>query len=161
MSLSVFPSCRPEARSARRVLAVVLPLSALMLIVEFLLAPVVPQGTDGSHALRGMSTLGAAGIVVCAAAATRFRRVLEGRVPQFLGRISFSLYLVHLPVLATLAFLLGDWNWAAVGLIGVPLTLVAGWGFYRAVEKPLHRVARRAKRGSSHVVEQYVRSSRG
>jgi len=149
-----------ESRGAKRLLVVVLVASALLLVGEFLLAPVVPIGTDGSHALVGMEALGAVGIVVCAGAATRFRRVLEGRVPQFLGRISFSLYLVHLPVLATLAFLLGDWNWPVVGLVGVPLALLTGWAFFRLVEKPLHRVAREAKRGSARAVERYVRADR-
>lgn len=147
-----------ESRAARRFLAVLLPVSALVLISQFLLAPIVPGGTDGAHAVSGMELLGAVGVVVCAAGATGFRRFLEGRVPQFLGRISFSLYLVHLPVLATLAFLLGDWNWPAVGFIGVPLALLAGWGFYRLIEKPLHKVARRAKRGAARVVEQTVRA---
>ncbi|MFD1720096.1 acyltransferase family protein [Amnibacterium endophyticum] len=149
-----------ETRSARRVLAVVLPISAVVLVLEFLLAPVVPQGTDAAHAVRGIELLGAVGIVVCAAGATRFRTVLEGPVPQFLGRISFSLYLVHLPILATLAFLLGDWNWPVVGAIGVPLALLSGWGFYRLVEKPLHRVARRAKKNAARLVEDAVRAGR-
>ena len=149
-----------ESRGAKRVLVVVLVLSALLLVGEFLLAPIVPMGSDGSHALIGMEALGAVGVVVCAGAGTRFRHLLERRVPQFLGRISFSLYLVHLPVLATLAFLLGDWNWPAVGLIGVPLAVLTGWGFLRLVEKPLHKVARDAKRGAGRAVERYVRADR-
>ncbi|MGN6445344.1 acyltransferase family protein [Amnibacterium sp.] len=149
-----------ESRRARRLLAVLLPVSALVLICSFLLAPVVPVGTVGGHALIGMEALGGVGVVVVAGANTGFRRFLERRVPQFLGRISFSLYLVHLPVLATVTWLLGDWNWPVAGLIGVPLAVLAGWGFFRLVEKPLHRVARAAKRGSAKAVERYVRSER-
>ncbi len=148
------------SRRARRLLAVLLPVSALMLISQFLLAGVVHDGTNGAHALRGLEALGGVGVVVCAGASTGFRRFLERRVPQFLGRISFSLYLVHLPLLATITWLLGDWNWPVAGLIGVPLAVLAGWGFFRIVEKPLHRVARSAKRGSARAVERYVRSSR-
>jgi peptidoglycan/LPS O-acetylase OafA/YrhL len=148
------------SRRAKRLLAVVLPVSALVLICSFLLAPWVPSGSDGAHALLGMQALGAVGIVVCAGADTRLRALLERRVPQFLGRISFSLYLVHLPVLATLAYLLGDWNWPVVGLIGIPLAVLAGWGFFVLVERRLHRVARAAKRGSSKAVERFVRASR-
>src|SRR6195952_1680348 len=149
-----------ESRGAKRVLLVVLVLSALLLIVEFLLSPVVPEGTAGSHALVGLEALGAAGVVVCAGGATGLRRLLEHRVPQFLGRISFSLYLVHLPVLVTLTWALGDWNWPIAAAIGVPLALLAGWAFFRVVEKPLHKVARSAKRGAGRAVERYIRSSR-
>ncbi|MBW4042233.1 MAG: acyltransferase [Acidobacteria bacterium] len=149
-----------ESRRARRLLAMILPISALVLICQFLLTPLVPAGSDGSHALVGLEALGGAGIVVVAGAATRFRRFLESRVPQFLGRISFSLYLVHLPVLATLTWLLGDWNWPVAALIGVPLATLTGWGFFRLVEKPLHKLARSAKRGAARVVERSVRESR-
>ena len=149
-----------ESRAARRVLLGVLAAGGVVLIAEWLLAPVVPLGTDGSHALIGLSTLGAVGVVTAAAGATGFRGLLERSVPQFLGRISFSLYLVHLPVLASLGFLLGDWNWPLVALIGVPLALLAGWGFFRLVEKPLHRVARNAKRGAAKVIERSVRETR-
>jgi peptidoglycan/LPS O-acetylase OafA/YrhL len=149
-----------ESRRAKRLLAVILPISALVLICSFLLAPIVPGGTDGAHALVGLEALGGVGVVVVAGAATRFRRFLEGRIPQFLGRISFSLYLVHLPVLVTLTWLLGDWNWPVAASIGVPLATLTGWGFFRLVEKPLHKVARSAKRGAGRVVERYVRASR-
>jgi peptidoglycan/LPS O-acetylase OafA/YrhL len=148
------------AKGAKRLMAVLLPVSALVLVCAFLLVPLVPQGSDGNHALLGLEALGAVGIVVAAGADTGFRRVLERRLPQFLGKISFSLYLVHLPVLATTTWLVGDWNWPVAALIGVPLSMLAGWGFYRLVEKPLHRVARAAKRGSAGTVEQFVRSSR-
>lgn len=148
------------SRRARRLLAVLLPVSVLMLISQFLLGGVVPAGSDGAHALRGLEALGGVGVVVCAGAATGFRRFLERRVPQFLGRISFSLYLVHLPLLVTITWLLGDWNWPVAGLIGVPLAVLAGWGFFRVVEKPLHKVARSAKRGAARAVERSVRSSR-
>lgn len=149
-----------ETRRAKRLLTGVLVVSLPLLVIQWMLAGVVRWGTDGSHALAGLEVAGAGGIVLCAAAATGFRRFLERRVPQFLGRTSFSLYLVHLPVLATLAFLLGDWNWAAVGLIGVPLAVLTGWVFYRVVEKPLHKVARKAKKGAAQSVERYVRAGK-
>ena len=149
-----------EARRAKRLLGVVLVVSALVLVLEWLLEGAVGPGTDAAHAFRGMEAAGAAGIVVCAAAATRLRSFLERRVPQFLGRISFSLYLVHLPVLATLAFVLGDWNWPIVGLIGTPLSVLAGWGFFRLVERPLHGVARKAKKAATQTVDRYVRAGR-
>ena len=59
-----------------------------------------------------------------------------------------------------LAFALGDWNWPVVGVVGVPLAVLVGWAFFRLVEKPLHKVARSAKRGAGRAVERYIRSSR-
>jgi peptidoglycan/LPS O-acetylase OafA/YrhL len=63
-------------------------------------------------------------------------------------------------VLATLAFLLGDWNWPVVGVIGIPLALGVGWLFFRYVERPLHRVARNAKRASVKLVERSTKAGR-
>lgn len=149
-----------ESRGAKRVLVVVLLLSALVVIVEFLAGPWISDGSDGGHALRGMELIGAAGIVVVAGAATPFRTFLERRIPQFLGRISFSLYLVHLPVLVTITWLVGDWNWPIAALIGVPLAVLAGWAFFRLVEKPMHRLARGAKRRAAQTVDRYVREAK-
>ena len=56
------------------------------------------------RALVGVESLGAVGLVAAAVGSGWWRRMLERRVPQFLGRISFSLYLVHVPVLLALAF---------------------------------------------------------
>lgn len=68
--------------------------------------------------------------------------LLESRVPAWFGKISFSLYLVHVPVLVTLTFLWGGKDWPVVGLVGIPLSILVGWGFYWAVERPSHRLAR-------------------
>ncbi|KAL2121180.1 hypothetical protein VTJ04DRAFT_5207 [Mycothermus thermophilus] len=50
-------------------------------------------------------------IVLCAGRLRWFRRFLESRFCQFLGRVSFALYLVHGPILATV----GDRLYFAVG----------------------------------------------
>jgi peptidoglycan/LPS O-acetylase OafA/YrhL len=91
--------------------------------------------------LWGLVGLGAAGILFCAIGATSVRRMLNRRVPQFLGRNSFSLYLVHVPILATLAYALGDAQWWLVGLIGVPLSIGFAVVFRRFIELPSHRLA--------------------
>ncbi len=46
-------------------------------------------------------TTGAALIVVGVISGQRLRNLLEGKIAQFLGRISYSLYLTHLPLLFT------------------------------------------------------------
>lgn len=131
--------------------------SALVLVLSWMLAPVAPAGTRANHALLGMEVAGAVGVVVVTVGGGWFRRLLMRPVPQFLGRTSFSLYLVHIPVITTLAWLLGDWNWPVLFPLGLTAALLAGWLFYRGVEKPLHRLARSANRQSVALVASFTR----
>ncbi len=64
---------------------------------------------------------------------------------QWLGLRSFSLYLVHLPLVSVTVLLLGGTAplWAVL-LIAVPAALLTTAVFYRVVELPSHRLARRA-----------------
>ncbi len=75
------------------------------------------------------------------------QRVLRHSVLRFLGTVSFSLYLVHVPILAALQHgLHGRLSPAAIWAIGVVASLLAAWMFYRTVERPAHRLARRMER---------------
>lgn len=121
-------------------------LSILMLIGSWLARPIVPSGTVGNHLLWALAAPGAAGIVVVSFAWAPAVRLLETRVIQWLGKISFSLYLVHVPVLATLAFLWGADQWPLVGVVGLPASILVAWAFYQLVEARIHRVARRVHR---------------
>ena len=85
-------------------------------------------------------------------------RILSNRVVQWLGTISFSLYLVHVPVLATLGFLVGDKQWPLVLAIGLPLCLVVAYGFYRFVEGPSHRLSREVGRRGATARDAWVES---
>ncbi|GGH39957.1 acyltransferase family protein [Microbacterium album] len=66
--------------------------------------------------------------------------VLTPRPMQFVGGISYSLYLVHWPLLLLIPALLpgewrGPWLSAALGLAGIPLA----WLLYRGIEQPVRR----------------------
>lgn len=124
-------------------------LSLVMLIASWLFRSIAPSGTLANTILWSLATPGAAGIVLVALAWAPAIRSLELRPIQWLGNISFSLYLVHVPVLATLAFALGAENWALVGAIGVPLSVLVAWGFYWGVEARMHSAARRLHRAVS------------
>jgi peptidoglycan/LPS O-acetylase OafA/YrhL len=77
----------------------------------------------------------------------RFRRALRGSLLASLGGLSFSLYLVHVPVLvAGLHLLHGDWPPVVIAAAGVPASLLAALAFFHAVERPAQRLARRAER---------------
>jgi peptidoglycan/LPS O-acetylase OafA/YrhL len=132
--------------------------AAPLLVVSWLLAPVVPQGTRGNHVLLAVEVAGALGIVLVTVGEGWFRRLLKRRIPQFLGRTSFSLYLIHIPVITTLAWLLGDWNWPILVPIGIAAALICGWAFFRVVEKPLHRLARASNRRSVALVAEFSRA---
>jgi peptidoglycan/LPS O-acetylase OafA/YrhL len=70
-------------------------------------------------------------------------RWLRQSLPVGLGRISYSLYLVHMPVLAAAVHASREVlpHWVAL-LLAVPVVLLVAIGFHAAVEGPAHRLAR-------------------
>ncbi|MBE9605334.1 acyltransferase [Acetobacteraceae bacterium H6797] len=61
----------------------------------------------------------------------------------WLGRVSFSLYLVHMPVLLALTHLLRDADLPyLVAALAIPLSLPVAAAMNRFVEQPAHRLAR-------------------
>ncbi len=70
--------------------------------------------------------------------------LLRARLPQWLGRLSFSIYLLHFPIMLTVgsaAFVaaspLGRFPAALAALaVGLSVTLVAAVGFARLVDQP-------------------------
>ncbi|HEV2776906.1 MAG TPA: acyltransferase [Solirubrobacteraceae bacterium] len=89
-------------------------------------------------------TLGATLIILLVQRPGRSRDALLSRVPQFLGRISYSLYLVHLPVLLAVVHLLGG---AVEPVLLLPLvwvlSIVLADISQRFVERPAQGVGRR------------------
>ena len=72
------------------------------------------------------------------------RQALRRPALRFLGTLSFSLYLVHIPVYAALQHgLHRSLSPVAIWAAGVPTALLAAWLFHWAVERPAHRLARR------------------
>lgn len=71
-------------------------------------------------------------------------RALTSRPLLFLGTISFSLYLVHRPLMIATAFLAG--TGAGPALIEILVALVAAAGFYFIAERPMHRLSQRVAR---------------
>jgi peptidoglycan/LPS O-acetylase OafA/YrhL len=116
--------------------------SLLAIVTSWMLRPVIPAGTLASDALGCLTPVGAVGLVVCAITFGPVRSGLSTRAPQWLGRISFSLYLTHLPILVALVYLFGDRNWPIVALVGIPISLAVAYLFERFVEAPSHRLAK-------------------
>jgi peptidoglycan/LPS O-acetylase OafA/YrhL len=65
---------------------------------------------------------------------------------RFLGLISFSLYLVHEPVLLLVAG--ATRNPTASLFITLPLSIALAAAFWYLVERPAHRLSRRVKAGA-------------
>jgi peptidoglycan/LPS O-acetylase OafA/YrhL len=63
----------------------------------------------------------------------------------FLGRISYSLYLWHLPVFWVVADNAQSWSSGARVLVGVPVALLLATASYRLVEQPALRLKRRIR----------------
>ena len=130
-------------RRSRPFWIVVLAISLL-----FMIASRIFQFGASAYSLTGgllwsVVGVGATGIILCAIGFEPLARFLNRRPNQFLGRISFSLYLIHVPIFATLAYALGDAQWWLVGIIGLPLSLAAATVFRRFVELPSLRLAHR------------------
>ena len=84
-------------------------------------------------------TAGAAGVIVLAQTGAA-RRLLLRRVPQFLGRISYSLYLVHAVVILLALHLVGSF---AVIPPAVAVAVGLATLMHRLVEAPAQRLGRR------------------
>jgi peptidoglycan/LPS O-acetylase OafA/YrhL len=98
--------------------------------------------------------MGAAGLIVIALNSNLARRLLGLAVPRFLGRISYSLYLVHVPVLFALTFALHTRiSKTTLFFIYVPTAIGLGTIFNILVEEPFIRLSRRIGRRQPFVNE--------
>ena len=88
--------------------------------------------------------LGAAGYMILALNAPKVRAVLNAMPARFLGRISYSLYLVHSTVLFALAHSLGrQIDILDQFLIYLPASLLLAYLFCIGIEEPFLRMSRR------------------
>ncbi|MBO3096367.1 acyltransferase family protein [Cellulomonas dongxiuzhuiae] len=93
-----------------------------------------------------MPVVGVTLFVLAAGCHAPTRRLLETRPAAWLGSISFSLYLVHEPlVLAARHATFPLTPWVGVA-ISVPASIAIAWLFARFVERPSHQLANRVGR---------------
>jgi peptidoglycan/LPS O-acetylase OafA/YrhL len=104
-------------------------------------------------ALLGIQPLGAAGIVLAAAYWPPFRAVLQSGFFRWLGRISFSVYLVHVPIIIALDGIFGSWSPPVRLLVSLIVALGIAELFSRFVEQPSHRLAKRVGLASSALLQ--------
>ncbi len=108
----------------------------------------LPEPSRALEAAASAATI--AGAVVVVLVALRWgpgAHALERPAVQWLGTRSFSLYLVHEPVIvATELVLPRDWAPAALAVLGVAMAFAVTAAFHRLVERPSISVARRVGR---------------
>jgi peptidoglycan/LPS O-acetylase OafA/YrhL len=97
-----------------------------------------------------LQLIGSAGIMIIALMSARVQTVLHNPAALFLGRISYSLYLVHIPVLLTLTALLATRvDKPVIFVVYITSAILAGTIFNKLVEEPFialsRRVGKRAK----------------
>ena len=132
----------------RRV-ASVLAVPAFVALGWLVVLPSMNFSLSRAPYLWGFTVIGAcAGILVAAGAAVRggpLRWLLEWSPLEFLGRISYSVYLWHVPLVAELLRARPDISTPAKAAIVIPGSLLAGWLSYVVVERPLLSRASRAR----------------
>jgi peptidoglycan/LPS O-acetylase OafA/YrhL len=96
----------------------------------------------------GAGTLVVVGAVCALLAPLLYDRValrLEQRVAQWLGSRSFSIYLVHNPIVAACADTLQRPALLPLAVVALPASLLCAEAFHRVVERPSHALARKAR----------------
>ncbi|MCU1541674.1 MAG: hypothetical protein JWM01_2621 [Arthrobacter sp.] len=86
-------------------------------------------------------TVGAVLIVLLFVSCGSAKRLANTAVAQWLGRVSFSLYLVHLPIILAGVTLLRSVSLPLALSVSVAASLVAAELFFRFVEQPSHRLS--------------------
>jgi peptidoglycan/LPS O-acetylase OafA/YrhL len=99
-------------------------------------------GFPGRHA-GVLVSVGATAAVAAAMTPGFFARFLTTRPVHHVGRRSFTLYLVHEPIIVASAFALGGRpSFIVLCLVALPIIAVVTELFYRFIERPSHQLAR-------------------
>lgn len=130
---------RELVQSARQsVVGLVLAVGAALLIGRWLIGDRMELGLA--------STIGAGILVTLFATWSPVMNFAQVRVLQWLGRISFSLYLVHEPVVVSVTLMLGTAAVLPILTVALPGSLVVAVVFYRLVEVPALHLSRKVGR---------------
>jgi len=112
--------------------------SGALMIAPWLFGPGVADLPEFVAVLKGLMPLAAAGLVVAAIGWKPLRALFESRPLQFAGTISFSLYLVHVPILIFSTYLFAGQAWYVPLLFAIPVAMLVAVGFTWLIEKRSH-----------------------
>jgi peptidoglycan/LPS O-acetylase OafA/YrhL len=122
-------------------------IGAGLLVVAGWWHPGLTDSVRTSGIIHVLTLVGIVAIVVLSLVWTPWVRVLESRALQWTGVVSFSLYLVHEPIIKTAAFAFPGSRLAVV--LAVLASLGIAWAFARWIERPIHLAARRVAHSES------------
>lgn len=108
---------------------------------------------------KALALPGALLLVLCAVFSRTIAQFLEWGPVQWLGKISFSLYLVHVPIIVMFSRMFGADHWMHALLFAIPAAFAVAWIFSEVIELPSHRLAKRTGRWMSAGVADYVSGS--
>jgi peptidoglycan/LPS O-acetylase OafA/YrhL len=115
----------------------------LLLVLHWLVQPLVAGHALALDFFLALSFLGAVVIVAVAFLWEPLSRGLTVAPVRWLGRVSFSLYLVHVPIIVACANIFGKDRAVLAVAVAIPVSLVVAEIFMRLVESPAHRLSRR------------------
>jgi peptidoglycan/LPS O-acetylase OafA/YrhL len=113
-----------------------------LLIAHWLLQPFLTHYYLVNELVLSVSFVGAVVIVGVAFLWRLFESLLTIAPIRWLGRVSFSLYLVHVPILLAFADVFGH-DWLLTIAVAIPVSLVVAELFAPFVEQPAHRLSKR------------------
>lgn len=131
---------RPRTAAVAWTLALLV--AVLMVTADWTTRSFLPSG-PGRLLMLPVILVGVCVIIVAAAHAPLVTRLLSSPPFAFLGLISFSLYLVHEPIVVAIEWLIP--TPAFVVFVAVPVCIAVAAGFWYVIERPSHRLARRMK----------------
>jgi peptidoglycan/LPS O-acetylase OafA/YrhL len=123
-------------------------IGSLALLGEWWMRLLIADATLWLPIGRPMGVAGAAVLVFCFLHCRPLRALGESRPMQWLGTVSFSLYLVHEPIVVSIAAMSAPTvvGVVAVLVVGIPASFAVAVAFHRVIERPSQRLAGRAGR---------------
>lgn len=111
--------------------------SALLLVAHWMVTDVFT-----ATVLVALQPLASLGLLVVCLEWRPVARLLSHQPFRWTGKVSFSLYLVHVPIIVTVSYALGAAGPSLVAALSVPAVLIVAALFYELVEKRSHALSK-------------------
>jgi len=123
-----------------------------LLTIRWMVWTVMPAEQRLLTLADSLQFFGAVGLVAMAAFWAPCERLLCARPVQWLGRLSFSLYLVHVPVLIAVGAVMGRNHAVLTGIVSLAVSIVMAELFFLGIERPAHKFSRHIGTAAARMV---------